>query len=145
MSFEDALEYLGGFGKYQRIIFILLSVIGMPHSWQIMGIVFLAGSPNHWCEVQGLDRFNISPEDRMRLSIPTEIRDGEKKYSRCERYDLNFMRFTEADMRASLKKHKLSNFTATLKTRACDSWTYDPSSPFQETVVTEVSAIPFRC
>ena len=46
MKVDEALRYLGNFDRYQTVVFILLSIVGMWFpAWQIMAMVFTADQP----------------------------------------------------------------------------------------------------
>ena len=119
-------------------------MVGIFHAWQVLGIVFLAGSPDHWCYNADLEHLNISDERRKRLSIPLEIKDGMVRYSMCQSYDFNFTGYTEMDVQERLQKLDTFNLTMPVKTKSCNRWKYDPTSRFQETIVTQVNVYAVR-
>ena len=138
MDYDAILQEIGEFGRYQKRVYFLICLVGFPLAFQNMGIVFLAGSPDHWCHDPELQRFNLSQEQLKKLTIPKEVKDGEERYSQCKVYDINFRRFTQNDVRIRLKEMNAVNYTSTEKTKKCNSWKYDPTSFYQSTIVTEV-------
>ena len=53
-------DHIGEFGKYQIFTFILISLVEFPTAFSNMGIVFIAGVPEHWCNVPGLNNLSVS-------------------------------------------------------------------------------------
>ena len=91
MDFDQLLiQHIGEFGRYQKILYIALSLVLFPAAFNNMAIVFLAAEPNHWCQVSGLEPYNVSTETHWNLTIPLE-RSGEQwRFSQCQMYDRNF-------------------------------------------------------
>uniref|UniRef100_A0A8C3V6L1 Major facilitator superfamily (MFS) profile domain-containing protein n=1 Tax=Catharus ustulatus TaxID=91951 RepID=A0A8C3V6L1_CATUS len=84
-DYDAATAFLGEWGRFQRLVFFLLSASIIPNGFNGMSIVFLAGTPEHRCVVpRGA---NLSEEWRN-ASIPLELRDGQEAPSRCRRYRL---------------------------------------------------------
>ena len=89
MEFDDLLiNHLGEFGRYQKIIFCLVSLTSIYFAVTNLGIIFIAGVPDHRCSVPELERLGLV-EDRIKnLSIPLEENaDGTQEYSKCKMYD----------------------------------------------------------
>lgn len=63
MEFDDLLKALGGFGRFQKLLFVLISLLCLPSAFNILGIVFLGGVPDHWCHVPALEPFNLTLEE----------------------------------------------------------------------------------
>ena len=60
MYFDELLTgYLGDFGRYQLLVFVMVSLVNIPVGFNTMGIVFLAGVPQHWCHVPQLDNLTV--------------------------------------------------------------------------------------
>ena len=134
MTFDGLLRDIGEFGRYQRRIFALQLLVGFPTAFQIMGIVFLAGVHDHWCSVPALDRFNITHEARMKISIPKELKNGAWHYSHCRMNDIAYGNLTESDIEKILDDE---NATQGYPTKKCASWEYD-RSVYTSSVVMEV-------
>ncbi|NXC54774.1 S22A5 protein, partial [Aleadryas rufinucha] len=84
-DYDAATAFLGEWGRFQRLVFFLLSASIIPNGFNGLSIVFLAGTPEHWCVVpRGA---NLSGEWRN-ASIPLELRGGQEAPSRCRRYRL---------------------------------------------------------
>ncbi|XP_030813517.1 solute carrier family 22 member 4 [Camarhynchus parvulus] len=84
-DYDAATAFLGEWGRFQRLVFFLLSASIIPNGFNGMSVVFLAGTPEHRCVVpRGA---NLSGEWRN-ASIPLELRDGQEVPSRCRRYRL---------------------------------------------------------
>lgn len=72
VDFNGALNYIGSFGRYQLILFVLLSMPTLPSAFYNLCIVFLAGEADHWCAVPEMDGLNITTEDLKKLTLPTD-------------------------------------------------------------------------
>ncbi|XP_074011615.1 organic cation/carnitine transporter 2-like isoform X2 [Numenius arquata] len=84
-DYEEVTAFLGEWGRFQRLVFFLLSASIVPNGFNGLSIVFLAGTPEHRCAVpRGA---NLSSEWRN-ASIPLELRGGRAEPSRCRRYRL---------------------------------------------------------
>ncbi|CAH1642221.1 unnamed protein product [Spodoptera littoralis] len=82
---DDLLPYVGDFGWYQRILFLLMIPYSFFFAFVYFGQIFMTLVPEeHWCYVPELA--NLSVEERRHLSIP--FVDG--KYDRCSVYDVNW-------------------------------------------------------
>uniref|UniRef100_A0A8B9G7F9 Major facilitator superfamily (MFS) profile domain-containing protein n=1 Tax=Amazona collaria TaxID=241587 RepID=A0A8B9G7F9_9PSIT len=84
-DYEAATAFLGEWGRFQRLVFFLLSASTIPNGFNGMSAVFLAGTPEHRCVVPS--GANLSAE-WLNASIPLELRGGQAVPSRCRRYRL---------------------------------------------------------
>ncbi|KAL2077664.1 hypothetical protein ACEWY4_027168 [Coilia grayii] len=83
-DFDEETAFLGDWGPYQKLIFILLSLSSIPNGYVGMSMVFLADIPPHHCRVPFLN--SSYGGLGYNLSIPTEELKGETILSRCRRY-----------------------------------------------------------
>ncbi|XP_038048377.1 organic cation transporter protein-like [Patiria miniata] len=99
MQYEDILQHIGHFGKYQKRFVVLLSLIQLPTIFHFLAQVFLAANADHWCLVPASQAVNCSllqldssacQEAQKNQSIPYELdSQGSRVYSSCERYVLD--------------------------------------------------------
>nr|XP_026692288.1 solute carrier family 22 member 21-like isoform X2 [Ciona intestinalis] len=92
MSYEDILKAVGGFGRYQKLLTLLLVVSGIPNGYLVLTIVFVGMTPPHRCCVPGIEEClrNSSgptpnydlPKATWEAHIPHHDIDG-VKYSQC--------------------------------------------------------------
>uniref|UniRef100_F6YLB5 Major facilitator superfamily (MFS) profile domain-containing protein n=1 Tax=Ciona intestinalis TaxID=7719 RepID=F6YLB5_CIOIN len=78
MSYEDILKAVGGFGRYQKLLTLLLVVSGIPNGYLVLTIVFVGMTPPHRCCVPGIEECSQTWE----AHIPHHDIDG-VKYSQC--------------------------------------------------------------
>ena len=135
MIFEELLEEVGSFGRYQKCMFTLVCTAGIVTAFCNLSIVFLAANPNHWCEVPLAKRLNLSDDVFMNLTIPMETRKGKLQYSQCKMYDLNYSTISAADVDDVMAEDRSG-----LPTKSCGDWTYD-SSVYTSSIVTEVCIV----
>ncbi|OXB76679.1 UNVERIFIED_CONTAM: hypothetical protein H355_008718 [Colinus virginianus] len=87
-DYEEVTAFLGEWGRFQRVVFFLLSASIVPNGFNGLSIVFMAGVPEHRCAVP--PGANLSAEWRN-ASIPLEPRGGHAEPSRCRRYRLDVL------------------------------------------------------
>ncbi|KAM6357475.1 organic cation/carnitine transporter 2-like isoform 3-T4 [Alca torda] len=130
-DYEEVTAFLGEWGRFQRLIFFLLSASIIPNGFNGLSIVFLAGTPEHRCAVpRGA---NLSGEWRN-ASIPLELRDGQAAPSRCRRYRLAALaNFSALGLRPGFDVE-----LASLEQEPClDGWEYS-RDVYRSTIVTQV-------
>lgn len=108
----DLIDLVGGYGPWQRDIFIMFFFASFPGSWQGLGVSFFAPEVDHWCAKPPF--LNISDEMWKNISIPTETVNGVTKYSSCLMYSNRYRN----------------------ETKECDDWDYD-TSVFKSTIISQ--------
>jgi hypothetical protein len=75
MDLDDLLPQVGEFGRYQKLLVWLVCLPAcIPCGFCAFNQLFMADVPSHWCYIPELmDVPGIGPQDRRRLSIPTEV------------------------------------------------------------------------
>ena len=99
MKFDTILLEIGVFGKFQKVLCLLLSLFAVPSAWHAIGQVFLAAKTDFWCAAPADQILNCSNSEfdqnseedclelQKQLTIPSTIdEDGNIVYSECERY-----------------------------------------------------------
>lgn len=130
-DYEEVTAFLGEWGRFQRLVFFLLSASIVPNGFNGMSAVFLAGTPEHRCAVpRGA---NLSGEWRN-ASIPLELREGRAAPSRCRRYRLAALaNFSALGLRPGSDVE-----LGSLEQEPClDGWEYS-RDVYRSTIVTEV-------
>ncbi|OPJ87920.1 organic cation/carnitine transporter 2-like [Patagioenas fasciata] len=129
-DYEEVTAFLGEWGRFQRVIFFLLSASIVPNGFTGLSIVFLAGTPEHRCAVPRWA--NLSAE-WLNNSVPLEPRDGQAAPSRCRRYSLAAL----ANLSALGLRPGLDVELGTLEQEPCrDGWEYS-RAVYRSTIVTE--------
>ncbi|XP_052892844.1 organic cation transporter protein [Anopheles moucheti] len=102
VDFDDLLPHVGEFGRYQKILFLLMIPFAFFVAFVYFSQIFITLVPEeHWCYVPELQ--HLSVEERRALAIPVEesfgahldaggIGDGSLpvSYSKCTMYAVNF-------------------------------------------------------
>lgn len=130
-DYEEVSAFLGEWGRFQRLVFFLLSASIIPNGFNGLSIVFLAGTPAHRCAVpRGA---NLSGE-WLNASIPLELRGGREEPSRCRRYRLAALaNFSALGLRPGSDVE-----LGELEQEPClDGWEYS-RDVYRSTIVTEV-------
>lgn len=130
-DYEEVTAFLGEWGRFQRLVFFLLSASIIPNGFNGLSIVFLAGTPEHRCAVP--PGANLSEEWRN-ASIPLELRGGVTEPSRCRRYRLAVL----ANLSALGLRPGSDVQLAELEQEPClDGWEYS-RDVYRSTIVSEV-------
>ncbi|XP_054024299.1 solute carrier family 22 member 4 isoform X2 [Dryobates pubescens] len=129
-DYDAATAFLGQWGRFQRLVFFLLSASTIPNGFNGMSAVFLAGTPEHHCAVP--PGANLSAE-WLNASIPLETQGGQAAPSHCRRYRLAALRnFSALGLRPG-SDVELSS----LEQEPClDGWEYS-RDVYHSTIVTE--------
>lgn len=93
-TFDDLLEEAGSFGRCQRRVFALLSLLPVLFAGVYVGIVFQGFTPDHWCRdsavVEKRESCGWSLADSRRLTVPSVNSSGSVQYSSCEQYEVDW-------------------------------------------------------
>ncbi|XP_063045920.1 organic cation/carnitine transporter 2-like [Engraulis encrasicolus] len=117
--YEEAINFLGEWGNFQIMVFIVLSLSYIPIGFMSLAMVFLGDTPPHHCRVPSLN--SSYGGLGYNLSIPTEELKGETILSRCRRY-------TEQENSGSVYSND---------TEGCvDGWVFSKDR-YESTIVTE--------
>ena len=139
--FDNIIQELGEFGKYQRRMLLLVFCMALPVSMHAFVQVFLAAPSDHWCAFpQDTQRSNCS-DWTFPFPTATTCEDAKKdllipktdtgSYEQCVRYNISLENsFGDDD-----ELGRTTNDT----TIACDiGWSYDHSE-YESTIVQSVS------
>ncbi|XP_059506610.1 organic cation/carnitine transporter 2-like isoform X6 [Stegostoma tigrinum] len=88
-DYDEITAFLGEWGPFQILTFLLLSLSVFPNGFGGMSIVFVGDIPEHRCFIPG--NLNLS-EAWMNRTIPLEQAQGKLQYSKCRRYRLDVIR-----------------------------------------------------
>ncbi|OWR51600.1 Ectonucleotide pyrophosphatase/phosphodiesterase family member 4 [Danaus plexippus plexippus] len=87
-DFDDLLPYIGEFGWYQKILFLLMIPFAFFVSIVYFSQIFMTIVPEqHWCWIPELA--NLTAEERRALAIPAKS-DGPFTHDRCNMYSADF-------------------------------------------------------
>lgn len=143
VDFDDLLSIVGEFGKYQLIVYVLISAGIAVEVLFVMSFVFVAAVPTHNCATPGLDHLNLPDDVRRNLTIPPLAHTAGGRFESCLMYHRNYSGWTLKDVYDTLSSGTAVNETVT----ACTSgWMYD-TSVYQSTISTQVrykNSIHFR-
>ena len=131
IAYDDLLvHHVGEFSRYQKYIYFGVCIIAIAAAFNNMGIVFIAGTPEHWCHIPELDHLNLTDHSLRNLTIP---KNDEGVYESCWMYDRNYTSWGEEDVRKCMEKGCSQNSTV-----YCPSgWTYS-TEEYTSTVVSQV-------
>ena len=128
------VRYVGGFGKYQKVICFMLGMWGFTGSLYAYDILFTAAIPDHWCtppDLNGTKFFDLNQESHKILTVPRKAENGKLVFQKCHLFSVNFSN-------PALDYHDIANASQhSIPTKKCNKWTYDHSI-FESTAVTEV-------
>lgn len=88
MDFDDILPYIGEFGRYQKMLFLMMIPFAFFVAFVYFTQIFITLVPeNHWCWVPELA--NLTREERMNLAIPPSETTASGK-DQCRMYAVNY-------------------------------------------------------
>lgn len=62
MELEEALKAIGGYGKYQVLLWLLMAIMdSWTASWHMLVMTFVGYEPSHHCKVTASLKRNPSP------------------------------------------------------------------------------------
>ncbi|XP_075217415.1 carcinine transporter [Lycorma delicatula] len=125
IDFDDVLPHLGEFGRYQKLLFLMMIPFAFFVAWVYFTQIFITLVPEqHWCRVPELQ--NLPIELRKSLSIP-KTKDG---FSKCTMY--------VADWKSVIAQG-LKEADPSWPTTSCSQgWEYDFSDIPYSTIATEL-------
>lgn len=141
MDFDEILEHVGGYGKYQKRTILLMALACIISSSSLYEPVFQSFEPDHWCATPEWNDFNCSKngltESECRdykkyASIPyTVTESNETVYSRCTKYDVSNVPF-RWDLEPNIYNSSVID---------CDAgWVYNHSE-YESTLVTDFDLV----
>ncbi|XP_076444776.1 organic cation transporter protein-like [Babylonia areolata] len=92
MDFDAALKRLGEFGKYQKRLYLIVSLPVLFKGYQVMLLVFTVFVPKHRCAIPGLsnDTYQFQSEAHRQMAlraIPSTLGpNGQLTFHSCLRY-----------------------------------------------------------
>ncbi|XP_045588887.2 organic cation transporter protein isoform X1 [Procambarus clarkii] len=133
-AFQTLLGKVGDYGRWQWRIFFITSFCGLFNAFHNLAAVFLCASPDHWCQVPGLEGVNTTL-DLRNISIPWEVEEGggAGKYSSCSYYVRDWDQLVAS---GALSGDALPDLPTNVSTTTCHHWNYDHSI-YKTTVVEE--------
>lgn len=72
IDFDDLMSRMGEIGRYQWIMFVLLSLGQLAEVMVVMAFVFVAATPGHTCATPDLDHLGLDDAIRLNLTIPPD-------------------------------------------------------------------------
>ncbi|KAL4711293.1 hypothetical protein ACJJTC_019134 [Scirpophaga incertulas] len=124
-NLDDLFPYIGQFGWYQRILFLLMIPYAFFFAFVYFAQIFMTVVPaEHWCYVPELN--NLTVEERRHLSIPlTNV-----GYDKCNVYDVDWNKVLQngdltPDTKWPIKKCK-------------DQWEYNFTDVPYETIASKL-------
>ncbi|XP_059179043.1 solute carrier family 22 member 21-like isoform X2 [Physella acuta] len=75
---DELQQHLGGYGRYQILVFFLLSLTYMRGGWHVWIPIYQTWEPAYHCQA--------APGLGLNDSVPWDLQDGAVVYSTCEQY-----------------------------------------------------------
>ena len=88
MDYDELLQKVGGFGWYQRKVYLFMCIISLSGVFYNVMIVFIAAQPDFWCSVPDAEhlRSDLTQEQWLRLTTTGKQEgNGDFEHDACER------------------------------------------------------------
>ncbi|XP_077596650.1 solute carrier family 22 member 4-like [Stigmatopora nigra] len=132
-SYPETVAFLGEFGRFQQVVFILLCISIVPNGFGAFALVFLSDTPIHHCRIPDV---NLT-EDWRTAVIPVRLVDGKEVRSSCSRYRLDVVQNLSDQGYHPKQDVNLTD----LEEEICkDGWIYN-KDVYQSTIVTEFDLV----
>ncbi|XP_055585431.1 organic cation transporter protein-like [Uranotaenia lowii] len=124
MGYDEVLTHLGGFGRYQKKIYVLLCLPAISCAFHKLAGVFLLATPEYRCKLPfEVDNATYElPPELMSMAYPMD--SFTKKYSTCTYLDVNYT------------QEYLDSGTPAKDAVSCNRWVYDRSR-YESSTVTD--------
>ncbi|KAG8445930.1 hypothetical protein GDO86_010652 [Hymenochirus boettgeri] len=133
MRFEDVLTEVGVFGRFQKLMIIILCLPRVILPLHFLLHIFISAVPPHRCAIPQIgSSWNSSQREKILMYIPKEA-DG--SLSPCKRY---------SHPQLHLLNSSLKEMNESLVESCEDGYEYDLST-FSSTTVTQVGCVGTLC
>ncbi|XP_078001462.1 organic cation transporter protein-like [Glandiceps talaboti] len=131
-QFEEVIQTVGPFGRYQKFTFIAIFIIGGSTAFFQLGNSFYSASADHYCRVYNNQTYtDVSPVKNC--TIPYTGNGDDIVWNKCKRYDVH--------VNASQEVSAEVCFPRSDDTLSCDQgWIYDKTW-YENTVVFEYNLV----
>lgn len=134
MTYDEVLDDVGGFGKFQRRIIALLCIPTLAQGALVYMQVFIAGRSDHWCDVshwrnEDCRQWNLTGSGCMSLkrNLSTPWIEGSR--SKCTKYNV-----TGQNLETAFENYHYFSESNIIK--CDDGWKFD-KSVFADTILEE--------
>ncbi|XP_012934953.1 organic cation transporter protein [Aplysia californica] len=134
-KFDDVLEQVGAFGRYQACLLVMFIGVVLPTSYNTFLPLFVLTAPKHRCALDGYpnDTYAVQSDfhaQHINQSIPLEEDGQEMVTSSCFIYRAELSLSLNTTYLGSHGKEKVK----------CDRWVYDKSQ-FQRSIIEELDLV----
>ncbi|XP_069754324.1 organic cation/carnitine transporter 2-like [Narcine bancroftii] len=127
-DYEEIVAFLGEYGPFQKLIFLLLSFSVFPNGFTGLSIIFVGDVPDHRCSIPA--NLNLS-EAWMNRTIPL-VPGDDPHYSKCSRYRLDVI----VNLSETFPDPDLVNMSGVEQEPCLDGWEYSREQ-YISTIVSE--------
>lgn len=135
-TFEDLLEIIGTFGRWNIITFFIINFCTFVGPFQFISYEFIGATPDYWCRVESLMDANWTQHEILNLAIPTK---NGSRHERCQMYDYNYTLAVELGYEAAMENRDLIS-GGSQKTIACYSREFNHTQ-YESSLVTEFDLV----
>ncbi|XP_069755119.1 organic cation/carnitine transporter 2-like [Narcine bancroftii] len=127
-DYDEVTTFLGDWGPFQKLIFLLLSFSVFPNGFTGLSIIFVGDVPDHRCSIPA--NLNLS-EAWMNRTIPL-VPGDDPHYSKCSRYRLDVI----VNLSETFPDPDLVNMSGVEQEPCLDGWEYSREQ-YISTIVSE--------
>ncbi|XP_066300935.1 organic cation transporter protein-like isoform X1 [Branchiostoma lanceolatum] len=146
VDFDGALEYLGAFGKYQKLIYCLTCVLTLPVSFHMLAMTFLDAKVAFHCNVPEIRHAEPGTENyscALNYSIPWEQDKETKdwKLSGCQRYNIRNTSLVTAECPFDAINESALGYFNGINTSSCNHGYWYDRSQYHSSIFTEFDLV----
>ncbi|GBM78319.1 Carcinine transporter [Araneus ventricosus] len=126
MEFEDILQQVGGYGKFQRyltLFFLIPASCAFPCFW--LNLIFMVSVPEHWCHVPELSNLTMAQKRKL-ISPPND--------PSCTMYNINYSQVLDLESFIATSNFSFVNIPCV------SGWEYDKTN-YDETAATKFNLV----
>ncbi|XP_069754329.1 organic cation/carnitine transporter 2-like [Narcine bancroftii] len=127
-DYDEITAFLGDWGPFQKLIFLILSFSVFPNGFSGLSIIFIGDVPDHRCSIPA--NLNLS-EAWMNRTIPL-VPGDDPHYSKCSRYRLDVI----VNLSETFPDPDLVNMSGVEQEPCLDGWEYSREQ-YISTIVSE--------
>ncbi|CEF70921.1 Solute carrier family 22 member 13 [Strongyloides ratti] len=138
IDFEGILELIGGFNRWQILIFLTLLLYKIPHAMLNLSLIYMMYQPDHWCKI---NNFTTENNNDNNIFHTNEIWNWNTIFDSGLLYPYIDNEYYRKSYKQDQYSNTILNYLINSNNmKKCESWEYD-NKIMKETIVTKFNII----